>query len=62
MKKRLKNEPICVLIFKRILINVGFPNGLVVKNPPTMQEMKIRSLGQEDPLEEEMATHSIILA
>ena len=62
MKKWLKNEPICVLIFKRILINVGFPNGLVVKNPPTMQEMKIRSLGQEDPLEEEMATHSIILA
>ena len=51
-----------MLIFKRILINVGFPNGLVVKNPPTMQEMKIPSLGQEDPLEEEMATHSIILA
>ena len=62
MKKWLKNEPICALIFKRILINVGFPNGLVVKNQPTMQEMKIPSLGQEDPLEEEMATHSIILA
>ena len=27
-----------------------------------MQEMQIQSLGQEDPLEEEMATHSIILA
>ena len=27
-----------------------------------MQETQIRSLGQEDPLEEEMATHSSILA
>ena len=30
-----------------------------VKHPPAMQ---IHSLGQEDPLEEEMATHSSILA
>ena len=29
----------------------------VVKNPPAMQEMWVRSLGQEYPLEEEMATH-----
>ena len=27
-----------------------------------MQEMRVRSLGQEDPLEEEMATHFSILA
>ena len=27
-----------------------------------MQEIQVRSLGQEDPLEEELATHSIILA
>ena len=27
-----------------------------------MQEIQVRSLGQEDPLEEEMATHSNILA
>ena len=36
----------------------------MVKNPP-MQETqmsRVRSLGQEDPLEEEMATHSSILA
>ena len=33
-----------------------------VKNPPEMQEMQVRSLGQEDPLEKEMATHSNILA
>ena len=33
-----------------------------VKKPPAMQETQIRSLGWEDLLEEEMATHSIILA
>ena len=34
----------------------------LVKNPPAMQETWIRSLGWEDPLEEEKATHSSILA
>ena len=37
----------------------------MVKNLPAVQEMQetwVRSLGQEDPLEKEMATHSIILA
>ena len=37
----------------------------MVKNPPAMQELQetwIRALGQEDPLEEEIATHSNILA
>ena len=29
----------------------------LVKNPPAMQEMWVASLGWEDPLEEEMATH-----
>ena len=33
-----------------------------VKNLPSMQETQVRSLGQEDPLEKEMATHSSILA
>ena len=33
----------------------------MVKNPPTMQETRIQSLGQEDPLEKGMATHSSIL-
>ena len=35
-----------------------------VKNPPAMQETQerqVQSLGQEDPLEEEMASHSSIL-
>ena len=34
----------------------------MVKNPPAMQEMWVQSLGQEDPLEEETATHSSIFA
>ena len=33
-----------------------------VKNPPTMQEIWVRSLGWEDTLEEGMATHSSILS
>ena len=33
----------------------------MVKNPPAMQETWVRSLGQEDPLEKGMATHSSIL-
>ena len=41
---------------------MGFPGGLVVKNPPAVQEMWVRSLGQEDALEEEMAVHSSIFA
>ena len=34
----------------------------MIKNQPTMQETWIQSLGQEYPLEEGMATHSLILA
>ena len=34
----------------------------MVKHPLTMWETWVRSLGQEDPLEKEMATHSRILA
>ena len=37
----------------------------IVKNPPAVQETQetwVPSLGQEDPLEEEMATHTSILA
>ena len=34
----------------------------VVKNPPAIQETQVQSLGGEDPLEKEMATHSSILA
>ena len=34
----------------------------MVKNQPVMQETWVRSLGWEDPLEEDMATHSSLLA
>ena len=39
-----------------------FPSGSVVKNPPAMRKMQVRSLGWEDPLEKEMTTRSSILA
>ena len=38
------------------------PGCSLVKNPPAMREPQVQSLGQEDALEEEMATHSSILA
>ena len=34
----------------------------MVKNPPAMWEIQVQSLGWEDPLEKEVATHSSILA
>ena len=34
----------------------------MVKNLPAVQQAQVQSLGQEDPLEEEMATRSSILA
>ena len=40
---------------------LGFPRGAVVKNLPAMQETQFWPVGQEDPLEEGMATHSSIL-
>ena len=53
------------------ILNLGLVTGLycgaslmaqMVKNLPAIQETQVQSLGQEDPLEEEMATHSSILA
>ena len=43
----------------------GLPGVSAVKNPPARQEIQetqVQSLGLEDPLEEDMATHSSILA
>ena len=34
----------------------------MIKNLPSVQETRVQSLGQEDPLEKEMATHSSLLA
>ena len=53
------------LLINKSIHLLGFPSGSVVKNPPAVQGTKetgVRSLGWEDPLEVEMATHSSILA
>ena len=39
---------------------MGFPGGSAVKNLPAVQDTRVQSLGQEDPLEEGMATSSIL--
>ena len=41
---------------------MGFPGDSVVKNLPAVQEAQVQSLGLEDPLEKEMATHFKMLA
>ena len=46
-------------ILNRIL---EYIEGSAVEKPPAVQEMQVESLGQEDTLEEGMATHSSILA
>ena len=45
-----------------IMICKGFPGSSVVKNLTAKQETWVQSLGWEDPLEKEMATHSSIFA
>ena len=44
------------------MLNKVFFTVKLVKNLPAIQETWVRSLGREDPLEKEMATHSSILA
>ena len=44
------------------MVILGFPGGSVVQNLFAVWETQVRSLGREDPLEKEMATHSSILA
>ena len=45
-----------------VYLGLGFPGGLAEKIHLPMQETRVWSLGQEDPPEEEMETHSSILA
>ena len=59
---RLPGVPPFVRMPGRPLLARGFPGGLVVMNPPALQKTWVRSLGQKDALEEEMATHSSVLA
>ena len=61
----LRLSSVLFILFTLPCTSEGFPGGSVVKNPPAVQEppeKRVRSLSQEDPLEEGMATHSIFLA
>ena len=58
------------MIYTLTYVHTPFLQGLLsnrasqvqmVKNLPAVQETKVRSLGQEDPLDKKMATHSSIL-
>ena len=49
-------------ILHQVNHNEGFPGDSAVKYLPAMQETYVQYLGQEDPLEKEMTTHSSILA
>ena len=55
------------LVSESLDFHICCRNGVVsggseVKNLPAMQGLQVQSLGQEDPLEEGTATHSIIFA
>ena len=54
---------VCVLFcFFSYYFSLGFPGGSDSKESACNAEDRVQSLGQEDPLEKEMATHSSILA
>ena len=54
------NELFSLLLY--LVKDFYIPIAQVVKNLPAVQETWIRSLGQEDPLEKEMAIHSSTVA
>ena len=59
--------PVCISYVDHTFLllcmsHLGFPGGSLVKNRPAKQETWVLSLGQEDPLEKEMASHSSIVA
>ena len=60
MGKQLRQLEKIYVWFQKTEINV--PLAQIVKNLLAMQETRVRSLGQEDPLEKGMAIHSSILA
>ena len=54
-----------IVLWENIRCLPSFPGGSGVKNLPAVQEMQetqVRSLGQEDPMEKGVATHSSVLA
>ena len=50
---------ICVCV---CVLYMGFPDGSMVKNLPAVPVTRVRSLGQKEPLEKGVATHSGSLA
>ena len=60
LQEQIEKTSHCIMSL--IKIQKGFPGAKLVKKLPVMQETCIWSLGQEDPLKKEMATHSSILA
>ena len=61
-KRILQAESICAGSVPTSAHLVWLPMAQPVKNPPAMQETQVQSLGQEEPLEKEMAPHSSTLA
>ena len=56
---------VCVCVYLSIYLSVYIYillGGSVVKNLPAIQDTKVQSLGQEDPLEEGIEIHSSTLA
>ena len=55
---------VCVCVYVCVYMCIEWASlvAQLVKNLPAVQETWVRSLGWEDPLEKEMATHSSILA
>ena len=61
MKEKASLQKISPPKFKTMVIGSYIAMAQMVKHLPTMQEAWVRSLGWEDPLEKEMATHSSTL-
>ena len=54
-------ENLEILLYRHAYVPMAFPGGSVVKNVFAKQDTQVWSLGWEDSLEKEMATHSSIL-
>ena len=61
MSTTVRSSRVKSILWKKFLSNVFSQMGQWIKNPLAMQETQDWSLSQEDPLEEEMATHSSTL-
>ena len=51
-----------MIYLAKVILRKVFLSDSMVKNPSAMQETQVQFLGQEDPLDKEMATHSSVLA